>query len=121
MTQQQLDIINMKLVEEARDLMNERFPTMVSYFLEDTEMYLAEIERGVNENNPKIAIPPAHTIKSSAKQLGAERVSEIAQNIEELCRNIVDTGSDDLTEFQSLAKKLKEEVELATPEFNKLC
>lgn len=71
---EQLEVLNMSVVEEARELMSERFPMMVKYFLEDTQMYLEEIERGVKENNAEIAISPAHTIKSSAKQLGAERV-----------------------------------------------
>ncbi|MDA9163262.1 Hpt domain-containing protein [Rickettsiaceae bacterium] len=121
MTEQQLDIINIKLAEEAKNLMTDRFPTMVSYFLEDTQMYLEEIEKGATEDDPERAISPAHTIKSSAKQLGAERVSEIAKNIEELCRNLVENGSNDLEQFKNLSKQLKEEIELATPELNKLC
>ncbi len=121
MTEQQLDIINTKLAEEAKNLMTDRFPTMVSYFLEDTQMYLEEIEKGASEDDPERAIAPAHTIKSSAKQLGAERVAEIAKNIEELCRNLVDSGSNDLEQFKNLAQKLKAEIDLATPELNKLC
>jgi hypothetical protein len=44
MTNVQVDIINMKTVAEAKALMNDRFPMMVKYFLEDIQIYLEEIE-----------------------------------------------------------------------------
>ena len=118
---EQLEVINMSVVEEARELMSERFPMMVKYFLEDTQMYLEEIERGVKENNAEIAISPAHTIKSSAKQLGAERVSDVSRAIEEICREIAENGNNDFQQFERLCGELKEEIEAATPELNKLC
>ena len=59
---EQLEILNISIVEEARELMSDRFPMMVKYFLEDTQMYLEEIEKGVKENNAEIAISPAHTL-----------------------------------------------------------
>ena len=119
---EQLEILNMSIVEEARELMSDRFPMMVKYFLEDTQMYLEEIEKGVKKNNAEIAISPAHTIKSSAKQLGAERVSDVSRSIEEICRNITENGkTDDFPQFEKLYGELKEEIEAATPELTKLC
>jgi len=121
MTNEQIDIINMKTVSEAKVLMNDRFPMMVKYFLEDTQMYLEEIEKGVQTKNVEMAISPAHTIKSSAKQLGVDRVSIIAKDIEELCRNILENGVSGFAEFEILYSQLKKEVDIATPELNKLC
>ncbi len=121
MTNAQTDIINMHTVAEAKSLMNDRFPMMVKYFLEDTQMYLKEIEKGVREKNVEMAISPAHTIKSSAKQLGAEKVSSVAKSIEELCRNISENGSSGLGEFETLYNQLKKEVDIVTPELRKLC
>ena len=121
MTNAQTDIINMNTIVEAKSLMNDRFPMMVKYFLEDTQMYLEEIEKGVQQKNVEMAISPAHTIKSSAKQLGAERVSSVAKAIEELCRNISENGSSGFTEFETLYNQLKKEVDIATPELKKLC
>jgi len=121
MAKQQVSIINLVTVNEAKILMTDHFPTMVTYFLEDTEMYLQEIERGVQEKNAELAISPAHTIKSSAKQLGAEQVSNVAKEIEELCRNIIDKHSSDFTQFEQLCLKLKSEIDAATPELKKLC
>ncbi len=118
---EQLEILNMSIVEEAKELMSDRFPMMVTYFLEDTQMYLEEIEKAVSENNAEIAISPAHTIKSSAKQLGAERVSEISKAIEEQCRNITENGNEDFQQFKKKYEDLKEEINAVTPELTKLC
>ena len=121
MNKKELEIINEKIVKDARDLMSARFPIMVQYFLEDTQMYLEEIEKGVKKKDAKLAISPAHTIKSSAKQLGVERVSDIAKSIEELCRGISENNKGDFLKFEQLYLKLKEEFNKATPKLNKLC
>jgi HPt (histidine-containing phosphotransfer) domain-containing protein len=121
MTNLPLDIINMKTIAEAKALMNDRFPMMVKYFLEDMQIYLEEIEKGVQTKNVEMAISPAHTIKSSAKQLGVDRVSVIAKDIEELCRNLVDNRGEGFAKFEALYRQLKKEVDIATPELNKLC
>ena len=120
MTEQQ-EIINITTLEEAQNLMGERFGTMVQYFLEDTQMYFQEIERGVKENNAELAVAPSHTIKSSAKQLGADRVSAIAELIEELCRNMIESKNSDIPQLQQLTDELKKEIDAATPELNKFC
>lgn len=111
----QLEIINISIVNEAKDLMGERFPTMIKYFLEDTEMYLNEIEKGIAEKNIQVSLSPAHTIKSSAKQLGAERVSDVARQIETMCREMQDHNTHDFTALDRLFSELKEEMEAASP------
>ena len=117
----QQQIINHSIVAEAKELMGDRFPMMIKYFIEDTETYMLEINAGIANNNAEQALGPAHTIKSSAKQLGAERVSEIARQIEALCREIIDNNSNDYTKMASLYQALKKEIETAAPELNKLC
>jgi len=39
----------MKTVAEAKALMNDRFPMMVKYFLEDIQMYLEENEKAAKK------------------------------------------------------------------------
>jgi HPt (histidine-containing phosphotransfer) domain-containing protein len=111
----------MKIVAEAKALMNDRFPMMVKYFLEDIQMYLEEIEKAVQAKNVEMAISPAHTIKSSAKQLGVDKVSIVAKDMEELCRNTLENGGAGFAEFEALYIQLKKEVDIAIPELNKLC
>ena len=111
---QDLEIINISIVEEAKELMGERFPTMVKYFLEDTEMYLGEIQASIEDKDIKRAISPAHTIKSSAKQIGAERISDIARQIEWFCREY-EGGDGDLEQLDRLYQDLQEEMDAAIP------
>lgn len=108
------EIINARIVKAARELMGERFPTMVKYFLEDTEMYMSEIEKAIEEKDFARAISPSHTIKSSAKQLGAEKVSDIAKQIEVHSREMQDSGSDDFDSLDRLYHELQEELKDAT-------
>lgn len=117
----QLEILNLNTVNEAKSLMQDRFQMMMKYFLEDTEMYMQEIEKGIKEQKAQIALSPAHTIKSSAKQLGVERVSDAAKQVEFLCRDMIENNKGDYLELENLYNKLKEEVNIAIPELNKFC
>lgn len=110
-----LETINLSIVEEAKDIMSERFPTMVKYFLEDTEMYISEISNAVQNNSFDGAVSPAHTIKSSAKQLGAEKVSDVARQIETHAREMIDNDGSDFETLDKLYHELKEEFEAAAP------
>jgi HPt (histidine-containing phosphotransfer) domain-containing protein len=101
--------------------MGDRFPVMIKYFLEDLQMYMEEIARGLKEQNTKVIVSSAHTIKSSAKQLGVDRVSDIAKQIESLCREMIDTNKQEFLSLEELNIKLKNEVILAIPELNKFC
>lgn len=75
-------VLDHALVTEAQSLMRQKFPQMVTYYMEDTEGYIAYIEKACAQNNPEGLIPPAHTAKSSSKQMGALRLSAIARAIE---------------------------------------
>lgn len=110
-----LETINLSVVEEAKELMNERFPTMVKYFLEDTEMYISEIANAIQNKDFEVAVSPAHTIKSSAKQLGAEKVSDVARQIEHHAREMIDNGGDDFDTLDKLYHELKEEFDAVAP------
>ena len=101
--------------------MGDRFPVMIKYFLEDLQMYMEEIARGLKEQNTQVIVSSAHTIKSSAKQLGVDRVSDIAKQIESLCREMIDTNKQEFLSLEELNSKLRNEVILATPELNKFC
>lgn len=112
------EIINTTTLNDAKSLMEDKFPAMIKYFLEDTDMYFKEITRAIKEKNAEIAIMPAHTIKSSSKQIGADRISSVAEDIETTCRE--NSSSFDFAKLKSLCSKLEEEIALASPELNKL-
>ena len=112
---QQLEIINTSTVNTTKELMGDRFPMMIKYFLEDLQMYMEEIARGFKEKNIQIVLSSSHTIKSSAKQLGVDRVSDVAKQLETLCREMIDTNKQEFLSLEELSGKLKNEIILATP------
>ncbi len=118
---QESEIINIQALETARDLLEDRFSVIIKYFLEDTEMYLSEIAKDLKEKNIRIISSCCHTIKSSAKQLGIDRVSEVAKQIEELSQEIIDTNNQNWEGLEELYHRLKDELEKAIPELNKFC
>ena len=118
---QQLEIININTVNTAKDLMGDRFPVMIKYFLEDLQMYMEEIARGLKEQNTKVIVSSAHTIKSSAKQLGIDRLSDVAKQTESLSQEMMDSGNQAWEDLERLYNKLKNELDKAIPELNKFC
>ena len=98
-------VLDEEILREARDMMQARFPDMVRFFLEDSASYLKTIRSGLEEKDAQKIITPAHTIKSSSKQLGAILVSETAKDIEASARNIANDNSGDM---DMLSQKLNQ-------------
>lgn len=115
-----LKIINRKSVANVKAIMKDRFPIMVEYFLEDTGVYIKRIDEGISANDAEMVKSPAHTIKSSAGQIGAEKVSEIAKQIEEIAINMLEGGEGDFKQLHSLFNELKAAFNEAEPELKKL-
>lgn len=114
-----LQIINQDSVDEAKSIMKDKFPTMIEYFLEDAVNYIRSIEEGLKISDHESVEFNAHTIKSSANQLGAEKMSDIAKKIEHLAKEIKG-GTGDVQELNALFKELKTSFAQAEPELKKL-
>ena len=110
-----IQILNEQILNEAKGLMKDRFPMMVKYFLEDTEMYLGEIQQAIKTNEIENAVSPAHTIKSSSKQLGAEKLSEIAKEMEAFTRD-AKNNAEDIETLNNLLKDMSNEFKLVISE-----
>ncbi len=83
-------ILDMHVVEEAKATMKEKFPVMVSYFLEDGESYIKTIRDGLARNDAGMVSAAAHTLKSLSLQLGAIKLGAAARQIEEIARTTKD-------------------------------
>jgi len=118
---QKPEIINIEALDTARNLLGERFSVIIKYFLEDTEVYLSEIAKGLKEKNIRIIFSSSHTIKSSAKQLGIDRLSDVAKQTESLSQEMMDSGNQAWEDLERLYNKLKNELDKAIPELNKFC
>ena len=82
------------LLAEAKAMLQEKFPRVIGYFLEDSARYISEIEAGLVAGQIDAVVPPAHTLKSSAWQIGACRLSNRAKAIELEAKEVLKTGSD---------------------------
>ncbi len=98
-------ILNEEILSEACHMMKKRFPDMIKFYLEDTTSYLKTIRGGLDESDIEKIIAPAHTIKSSSKQIGAILVSEIAKDIEVIARDISNDNGGDMA---VISEKLEE-------------
>ena len=103
-------------VVKAKSMMKRRFPTMIEYFLEDTQNYLEQIKEGLEAKDYSQLVVPSHTIKSSSRQMGAFAVSDLAREIESLARS--EEGS--FETLLVLTEQLQEQFDLSRIDFNYL-
>lgn len=87
----QPDIIDWALFEKSRAELGPGFIRILSYFREDGEKSIAQIEHAMREQNTPALVLPAHTIKGESRQLGAEPLAKIAELIESTARVCVET------------------------------
>lgn len=112
--------LNLQIVEESKATMKAKFSTMVQYFMEDAVIYMNEIKAGLVEKDAKKIKSPAHTIKSSSKLFGADRISESAMQIEQLAADIIEGRETDIGKIAPLFEFLQKAYNDAEPELKAL-
>lgn len=103
-----MNILDIRAIAEAKAMMKTKFPTMVEFFLEDAQMYIGNIRDAIATENALLIVSPAHTLKSSSKQMGAVLVSEIAKQIEANAREQSANDDNDMASFVKLLLELEE-------------
>jgi DNA-binding response OmpR family regulator len=93
------DILDMTAVIESKQILKDKYPSMLNYYVEDVTNYMDEIRTALETGIIKSAIRPAHTIKSSSRRMGAAKLSDLAKDLE-LAAN------EDDCEIESLRQKL---------------
>ncbi len=100
-------VLDLAAVSEAKAMMKDKFPKMIGYFLEDSVMYVKQVEDGLAANNAEAVVPPAHTLKSSSRQMGAIVLSGIAKDMELTAREVV-KGNGSLDPIRARLPELKD-------------
>jgi HPt (histidine-containing phosphotransfer) domain-containing protein len=100
-------ILDMTALNEAKEMMQTKFPTMVQYFIEDSDSYIGLMHDGIATKSAEKIILPAHTLKSSARQMGAVRMCEIATTMEALAREQSANGTCDMAPFVDMLAQLE--------------
>jgi HPt (histidine-containing phosphotransfer) domain-containing protein len=91
-----LDDVSAELVDwdtfsRMRSELGASFVRILGYFREDGEKAVAEIEAAMHKGDAAALVSPAHKMKSEARQLGAEPLGELAEEIEFAARNALES------------------------------
>ena len=82
--------------------MKSKFSLIINYFIEDAAAYVEAIKTSFDTNDLSGMAASSHALKSSARQVGALKLSQIAREIEGAARPGGETG-----ELEELVPTLK--------------
>jgi HPt (histidine-containing phosphotransfer) domain-containing protein len=83
-------IVDWTLFQRSRTELGPGFVRILGYFREDGEKSVAKIEDAMQRKDAAALVIPAHTLKSEARQFGAEPLGELAEEIEFAARRAVE-------------------------------
>jgi HPt (histidine-containing phosphotransfer) domain-containing protein len=82
MDEEDLLLVDWDVFVRARSELGAGFARILSYFREDGEKAVAKIEEAMHARNASGLVLPAHTMKSEARQFGADPLGALAEEIE---------------------------------------
>ena len=85
-------LIDWVIFSQMRSELGASFVRILTYFREDGEKAVSKIEEAMHRRDSAALVTPAHTMKSEARQFGAEPLGELAEEIEFAGRRAVESG-----------------------------
>ena len=76
---------------QARSELGANFVRILGYFREDGMKSVDQIEAAMRGFNAAAMVLPAHTLKGESRQFGAEPLADLAERIEMLARDCVES------------------------------
>lgn len=92
--------INQTIFDTLKENMEDLLPILIEAFIEDGLILLQEMEQGVRDKDDTAVATAVHTLKSSAKNIGADQLSVYCSDIEKRLESI--EGGFDAKHFQEL-------------------
>ena len=86
-------IVDWNVFSRTRAELGPGFVRILGYFREDGEKSIAKIEDAMQRRDSTGLVIPAHTLKSEARQFGAEPLGELAEEIEFSARRAIEQRS----------------------------
>lgn len=90
MDEEALLLVNWDVFVRARSELGAGFARILSYFREDGEKAVEKIEAAMHRKDTGGLVLPAHTMKSEARQFGAEPLGALAEEIEFCARRAIE-------------------------------
>jgi histidine phosphotransfer protein HptB len=84
-------LVNWDAFSQARAELGANFVRILGYFREDGVKSVAQIEEAMRAANAAALVLPAHTLKGEARQFGADPLAELAEMIETIARDCVES------------------------------
>jgi HPt (histidine-containing phosphotransfer) domain-containing protein len=116
-------IVDWSVFQRTRTELGAGFVRILGYFREDGEKSVDKIEEAMHRKDAAGLVIPAHTLKSEARQFGAEPLGELAEEIEFAGRRAVESRlfpDDILPSVARLRPLYRETMELFEKETNPL-
>lgn len=83
-------IVDWNIFSRTRAELGSGFVRILGYFREDGEKSVAKIEDAMQRRDSTGLVIPAHTLKTEARQFGAEPLGELAEEIEFAARRAIE-------------------------------
>jgi len=83
-------IVDWSTFSRCRAELGPGFVRILGYFREDGEKSVAKLEAAAQARDAAALVMPAHTLKSEARQFGAEPLGDLAEEIEDAARRAVE-------------------------------
>ena len=83
-------IVDWSVFARTRTELGQGFVRILGYFQEDGEKSIAKIEDAMQRRDAAGLVIPAHTLKSEARQFGAEPLGALAEEIEFAARRSIE-------------------------------
>lgn len=84
-------LVDWAAYQRSRTELGAQFVRILGYFREDGVKSVAAIEAAMRAQNAAALVIPAHTLKGESRQFGAEPLGALAELIEEIARDCVET------------------------------
>ena len=84
-------LVNWSEFQEIRAVLGANFVRILGYFREDGEKSVTQIEAAMHARDAAALVLPAHTMKSEARQFGAELLGQLAEEIEVAARRALES------------------------------
>ena len=91
-TGNQEEVVDWTVFCAARSELGAGFARILGYFREDGEKAVSRIEAAMHGRDTAGLVLPAHTMKSEARQFGAEPLGALAEEIEFGARRAIEMG-----------------------------
>lgn len=108
------------LLSARRDL-GAALPRILGYFRQDGYACVTGVEQAMHSANPTAMVAPAHRLKGESRQLGAGRLSALAEHLEMTARRCVedrtalpDTLAEDVRALRGILQQSLAQLEQAT-------